>query len=233
MNQGDSPGGSARVARRAGASRSQPCGRPARSTPSSPRTSSMPCSAIQGGATGVIQASTAFWPGASERMEFHGTKGTAIVTGDRLTSWTRAGRRGRAAAALDRGRLGRVRSDGDFARTVRAAVPRLRPRGARNAAGRSSAVTTDLAAIRIVDAVYRASRTGESVVTIDISRRRADERSARRWRRSPTSTRQISTWRSPPWPRSGMTGVELRTVGGRSIVDLSNAELDRHPPQGG
>jgi len=39
------------------------------------------------GATGVIQSSTAFWPGYSERIEFHGTKGTAIITGDRLTAW--------------------------------------------------------------------------------------------------------------------------------------------------
>lgn len=39
------------------------------------------------GATGVIQASTAFWPGYSERLEFHGAKGTAVITGDRLTAW--------------------------------------------------------------------------------------------------------------------------------------------------
>lgn len=39
------------------------------------------------GATGVVQASTAFWPGYSERIELHGTKGTAIITGDRLTAW--------------------------------------------------------------------------------------------------------------------------------------------------
>jgi UDP-N-acetyl-2-amino-2-deoxyglucuronate dehydrogenase len=39
------------------------------------------------GAHGVIQASTAFWPGYPERVEIHGTKGTAIVTGDRLTTW--------------------------------------------------------------------------------------------------------------------------------------------------
>jgi predicted dehydrogenase len=39
------------------------------------------------GATGVIQAATAFWPGYSERVELHGTKGTAIITGDRLTQW--------------------------------------------------------------------------------------------------------------------------------------------------
>lgn len=39
------------------------------------------------GATGVIQASTAFWPGYSERLEIHGTRGTAVITGDKLTSW--------------------------------------------------------------------------------------------------------------------------------------------------
>lgn len=39
------------------------------------------------GATGVIQAATAFWPGYGERVELHGTKGSAIVTGDRLTGW--------------------------------------------------------------------------------------------------------------------------------------------------
>lgn len=39
------------------------------------------------GATGVIQASTAFWPGYPERIEFHGTRGTAVITGDRLTTW--------------------------------------------------------------------------------------------------------------------------------------------------
>ncbi|MEO8369772.1 MAG: Gfo/Idh/MocA family oxidoreductase, partial [Candidatus Solibacter sp.] len=39
------------------------------------------------GATGVIQASTAMWPGYTERTEFHGTKGTAIISGDKLTTW--------------------------------------------------------------------------------------------------------------------------------------------------
>lgn len=39
------------------------------------------------GATGVIQASTAFWPGYTERIEIHGTKGTAILSGDQMTAW--------------------------------------------------------------------------------------------------------------------------------------------------
>jgi len=41
----------------------------------------------QTGATGVFQASTAFWPGYPERVEIHGTKGSAIISGDRLTTW--------------------------------------------------------------------------------------------------------------------------------------------------
>ena len=39
------------------------------------------------GATGVIEASTAFHPGYPERLEIHGTRGTAVITGDKLTSW--------------------------------------------------------------------------------------------------------------------------------------------------
>lgn len=42
---------------------------------------------FESGATGVIQASTAFWPGFTERIEIHGTKGSAIITGDKLTAW--------------------------------------------------------------------------------------------------------------------------------------------------
>ncbi len=39
------------------------------------------------GATGVIQAATSFLPGQPERIEIHGTRGTAVITGDRLTQW--------------------------------------------------------------------------------------------------------------------------------------------------
>jgi UDP-N-acetyl-2-amino-2-deoxyglucuronate dehydrogenase len=42
---------------------------------------------FSGGATGVIQAATALWPGYSERLEIHGSKGTSIITGDKLTTW--------------------------------------------------------------------------------------------------------------------------------------------------
>ncbi len=41
----------------------------------------------ESGATGVIQAATSIKPGYPERLEFHGTRGTAIITGDHLTTW--------------------------------------------------------------------------------------------------------------------------------------------------
>jgi UDP-N-acetyl-2-amino-2-deoxyglucuronate dehydrogenase len=41
----------------------------------------------ESGANGVIQASTSFWPGYTERIEIHGTKGTAVISGDKLTTW--------------------------------------------------------------------------------------------------------------------------------------------------
>ncbi|HLH04217.1 MAG TPA: Gfo/Idh/MocA family oxidoreductase [Bryobacteraceae bacterium] len=41
----------------------------------------------ESGATGVLQAATAFWPGYTERIEIHGTRGTAVISGDRLTRW--------------------------------------------------------------------------------------------------------------------------------------------------
>ncbi|MBZ5608993.1 MAG: Gfo/Idh/MocA family oxidoreductase [Acidobacteriia bacterium] len=39
------------------------------------------------GAIGTIQAATAFWPGYPERLEVHGSKGTAVISGDKLTTW--------------------------------------------------------------------------------------------------------------------------------------------------
>ncbi len=41
----------------------------------------------QSGASGVIQASTAFRPGFPERIEIHGTNGWATIAGDKLVRW--------------------------------------------------------------------------------------------------------------------------------------------------
>lgn len=114
------------------------------------------------GATGVIQASTAFWPGSSERIEFHGTKGTAVVTGDRLTAWTVQDDEGEppplssqvASGASDPMAISLEpfeRQFLDFGQAVRT--------GGRPLVGGEEG----LAAIRIVEAVYRSCHTGDRV----------------------------------------------------------------------
>jgi UDP-N-acetyl-2-amino-2-deoxyglucuronate dehydrogenase len=40
------------------------------------------------GATGVLQASTCFYPGYPDRLEIHGTRGSAITQGDFLKDWS-------------------------------------------------------------------------------------------------------------------------------------------------
>ena len=82
----------------------------------------------ESGATGVIQAATALWPGYSERVEVHGTKGSAIITGDQLTTWDVKDDARRSAAAQHGRCVGRIRSDGHLGGVVRAAVSRLRRR---------------------------------------------------------------------------------------------------------
>ncbi len=41
----------------------------------------------ESGAQGVVQASTALWPGTDIRVEINGENGTAIMQGERLTTW--------------------------------------------------------------------------------------------------------------------------------------------------
>ncbi|HLH41061.1 MAG TPA: Gfo/Idh/MocA family oxidoreductase [Bryobacteraceae bacterium] len=51
------------------------------------------------GAIGVVQAATAIRPGYPERVEIHGTKGSAIITGDKLTAWDVEGDTGAPVAS--------------------------------------------------------------------------------------------------------------------------------------
>ena len=39
------------------------------------------------GAQGVVEASTALWPGTDVRIEINGTDGTAIITGEKIATW--------------------------------------------------------------------------------------------------------------------------------------------------
>jgi predicted dehydrogenase len=42
---------------------------------------------FKGGARGMVEASTAMWPGSDVRIEIHGTDGTAIMTGEKMSVW--------------------------------------------------------------------------------------------------------------------------------------------------
>jgi len=110
------------------------------------------------GATGVIQASTAFWPGYPERVEVHGTKGSAIITGDRLTHWDVRDDIGDApplASAIASGASDPMaislesfeRQFLDFGDAIRRNRPPL-------VSGREG-----LEALELVDAIYRAAKT--------------------------------------------------------------------------
>jgi predicted dehydrogenase len=39
------------------------------------------------GAQGLVEAATALWPGADVRIEINGSNGTAVMTGEKVTTW--------------------------------------------------------------------------------------------------------------------------------------------------
>jgi predicted dehydrogenase len=115
------------------------------------------------GATGVIQASTAFWPGYSERIEFHGTKGTAIVSGDKLTAWDVREDSGEAPPLSREGASG---ASDPMAISLEPFERQFLDFGDAIARGRKPLVAGEegCQAIEIVDAVYHSCRSGEKVV---------------------------------------------------------------------
>jgi predicted dehydrogenase len=121
------------------------------------------------GATGVIQASTAMWPGYTERVEIHGTKGTAVISGDKLTTWDVMDDAGEPAPLSSNVASGASdpmaislepfeRQFRDFAEAIRT--------------GRSPLVDGEAgyAALEIVHTVYESCRTGRPV-KLDDSRK--------------------------------------------------------------
>ena len=117
---------------------------------------------FESGATGTIQASTAFWPGYPERIEIHGTKGTAVVTGDRLTAWEVQDDTGEPAPVARDVASGASdpmaisldpfeRQFLDFAEAIRTGRPPL-------VGGEEG-----YQALQLVDAIYRSCRTGSGV----------------------------------------------------------------------
>ena len=114
------------------------------------------------GAGGVLQAATAAWPGYPERIEIHGTKGTAIITGDQLTAWDVEGDDGDdapLAAGVDSGAADPMaisienlqRQFADFGDAVRS--------------GREPLVDGEegLAALQLVLGVYESARDGRPI----------------------------------------------------------------------
>ncbi len=115
------------------------------------------------GATGVLQASTAFWPGYTERTEFHGTKGTAIISGDKLTAWDVQDDSGEAAPVAKEVASG---ASDPMAISLEPFERQFRDFGDAIEKGRKPLVAGEegLQALEIVDAVYRSCRSGEKVV---------------------------------------------------------------------
>src|SRR5579863_2364367 len=114
------------------------------------------------GATGVIQASTAFWPGYTERTEFHGTKGTAIISGDKLTAWDVHDDFGEPAPVAKDVASG---SSDPMAISLEPFERQFRDFGEAIEKGRKPAVAGEegLQALEVVDAVCRSCRTGQKV----------------------------------------------------------------------
>jgi predicted dehydrogenase len=114
------------------------------------------------GAIGVIQAATAFAPGYPERVEIHGTKGSAVITGDKLTTWDVADDAGEPAPVATQSASGASdpmaislepfeRQFKDFADAIRT--------------GRKPRIGGEegYQALEVVDAIYRSCRSGDKV----------------------------------------------------------------------
>lgn len=116
----------------------------------------------ESGATGVIQASTALWPGYPERIEIHGTRGTAIVTGDRLTRWDVQDDSGEDAPMLGEAASG---ASNPMAISVLPFERQLLDFGRACETGKSPLVSGEdgYRAMQVVSAIYQSCKCGASV----------------------------------------------------------------------
>ena len=116
----------------------------------------------QSGATGVIQAATAFWPGYPERTEFHGTKGTAVISGDKLVTWDVEGDAGEPPPLLRESASG---ASDPMAISLAPFERQFRDFGEAIAEGRKPLVSGEegYQALELVDAIYRSCRSGDKV----------------------------------------------------------------------
>jgi len=114
------------------------------------------------GATGVIQASTAIWPGYTERTEFHGVKGTAVISGDKLTVWDVENDSGEPAPV---GQPAASGSSDPMAIPLEPFERQFRDFGEAIVQGRKPLVSGEegYRALEVVDAIYRSCREGGKV----------------------------------------------------------------------
>ncbi len=114
------------------------------------------------GATGVVQAATAFWPGYPERIEIHGTKGSAIISGDQLTTWDVKDDEGQAAPIAHDAKSGAsdpmAISLTPFERTFLDFGEACRSGRAPNSSG-----VEGYRALQLVTAIYESCRSGRTV----------------------------------------------------------------------
>jgi UDP-N-acetyl-2-amino-2-deoxyglucuronate dehydrogenase len=120
------------------------------------------------GATGVFQASTAMWPGYPERIELHGTRGTAVLTGDRLTTWDVQDDEGEPAPVAADVASGAA---DPMAIGIDAFERQFLDFGAAITGGGTPRVTGEdgYQALEVVSAIYAACRSGERVTLSAIS----------------------------------------------------------------
>ena len=116
----------------------------------------------ENGAGGVLQAATATWPGYPERIEIHGSKGTAVITGDQLTAWDVDGDEGPdapLASGVDSG------AADPMAISIENLQRQFRDFGEAIAGDREPLVDggEGLAALRLVLGVYESARSGAPV----------------------------------------------------------------------
>ncbi len=118
------------------------------------------------GAGGILQAATATWPGYPERIEIHGSKGTAIITADRLTAWDVDGDAGEdapLAAGVESG------AADPMAISIENLQRQFQDFGQSITQGREPLVNgaEGLAALRFVLGVYESARAGVPVDLLD------------------------------------------------------------------
>ena len=115
------------------------------------------------GATGVIQAATAFRPGYPERIEIHGSRGTAVITGDKLTTWDVEGDSGDPAPVAEQVASG---ASDPMAISLEPFERQFLDFGDAIQQGRQPRVAGEegYQALEVVDAIYRSCRSGQKVV---------------------------------------------------------------------